>query len=145
MSTKLSFRSITHFRLRIKIQCKQAKSLKTKSQSEEKKVRERFVSLISLFFSFKRLHQGVWCLHQLRAFLTRAIFVMPFQRGKMWEPTKAAVNVPAKKYFLSKDLVRAAELQVGLTGCRVLWDELRRGNNRCSVPRENHLQALRKR
>ena len=51
----------------------------------------------------------------------------------------------AGKSILSKDLVRAAELQVGLTGCRVLWDEIRRGNNRCSVPRENHLQALRKR
>ena len=31
----------------------------------------------------------------------------------MGRATKAAVNVPAKKCFLSEDLARAAELQVG--------------------------------
>ena len=57
------------------------------------------------------------------------------------KPTKAAVNVSAKKYCMSEDLARAAELQVGSTVCR---DEIRRSNNRCSVPGEYHSQGLRK-
>ena len=50
----------------------------------------------------------------------------------------------SQKYTLSEDLVRAAELQVGSTVCRVYWDEIRRGNNRSSVPGENNLRGLRK-
>ena len=65
-------------------------------------------------------------------------------RQNVGRPTKAAINVPAKKYFLSEDFSRAAELQVGSTICRVYWDEIRRGSNRCSVPRENHSRGLRK-
>ena len=61
---------------------------------------EKFV----VYLSFKRLHRGVWCLHQLqkmselqaRSRSTRAIFfprsssccvglVVRFLRGKMWE------------------------------------------------------------
>ena len=49
-----------------------------------------------------------------------------------------------KIYFLSKELARAAELQEGSAICRVHWDEIRRSNNRCSVPRENHSRGLRK-
>ena len=54
-------------------------------------------------------------------------------------PPKAAVNAPAKCI-----LARAAELQEGSTICRVHWDEIRRSNNRCSVPTENHSRGLRK-
>ena len=56
----------------------------------------------------------------------------------MWEGEQKQL------YFLSEDLARAAELQVGLTVCRVHWDEILRGYNRCSVPREYHLHGLRK-
>ena len=49
-----------------------------------------------------------------------------------------------RHYFLTPLLARAAELPVGSIVCRVHWDEIRRGNNRCSVPRENHSRALHK-
>ena len=49
-----------------------------------------------------------------------------------------------KIYFLSKELARADELQESSAICRVHWDEIRRSNNRCSVPRENHSRGLRK-
>ena len=57
------------------------------------------------------------------------------------KPTKAAVNVSAKKYCMSEDLARAPELQVRSTVCR---NDIRRSNNRCSVPGENHPRGLRK-
>ena len=57
---------------------------------------------------------------------------------------KSSRKCAGKKYFLSEDLLRAAELQVGSTFCRVLWDEIRKSNSRCSGPRENHSRALRK-
>ena len=41
-------------------------------------------------------------------------------------------------------LPRAAELPVGSIVCRVHWDKIRRENNRCSVPCENHSRALHK-
>ena len=47
-----------------------------------------------------------------------------------------------RHYFLTPQLARAAELPVGSIVCRVHWDEIRRQNNRCSVPRENHSRAL---
>ena len=92
---------------------------------------------------------------RMRSRSTRAIFVpvvllaasvwlCGFYAAQCERPTKAAVNVPAKKYLLSEDLANAAELQVCLTVCRVLWDEIRRGDNRWSVPRENHSRCLRK-
>ena len=52
----------------------------------------------------------------------------------MGKPTKAAVNVSVKNI-----VARAAELQVGSTVCR---DNIRRSNNRCSVPEENHSRGL---
>ena len=50
------------------------------------------------------------------------------------KPTKAAVNVSAKNI-----VARAAELQVGSTVCQ---DDIRRSNNRCLVPEENHSRGL---
>ena len=47
-----------------------------------------------------------------------------------------------RHYFLTPQLARAAELPVGSIVCRVHWDEIRRENNRCSVPRENHSRTL---
>ena len=44
--------------------------------------------------------------------------------AKFGKAKKAAVNVPAKNIFLSEDLARTAELQVGSTVCRVHWDEI---------------------
>lgn len=44
--------------------------------------------------------------------------------------------------MLPKHLARAAELQVGSKVCRVHWDEIRRKDNRCSVPRLNHSRSL---
>ena len=49
-----------------------------------------------------------------------------------------------QKYLLSEDLANSAELQVGLTVCRVFWDEIRRGENRWSVLRRDHSGCLRK-
>jgi len=57
---------------------------------------------------------------------------------------KSSRKCAGKKYFLSEDLARAAQLQVGSTVCRVHWDEIRRSNDRCSVPREDHSRGLRK-
>ena len=57
---------------------------------------------------------------------------------------KTSCTCAGKKYFLSEDLARAAELQVGLTVCRVHWDEILRSKNRCSIRRENHSRGLMK-
>ena len=57
---------------------------------------------------------------------------------------KSSCKSGGKIYFLSKELARAAELREGSTICRVHWDEIRRSNNRCSVPRENQSRGLRK-
>ena len=64
---------------------------------------------------------------------------------KCGKANKSSRKCAGRKYRLSEDLARAAELQVGSTVCRVHWDEIRRSNNRCSVPRENHSRGLRKR
>ena len=63
---------------------------------------------------------------------------------KCGKPNKTTRKCAGKLYFLSKELARAAELQEGSAICRVQWDEIRRSNNRCSVPRENHSRGLRK-
>ena len=63
---------------------------------------------------------------------------------KCGKANKTSRKCAGKKYRLSEDLARAAELQVGSTVCRVHWDEIRRRNNRCSVPRDEHSQGLRK-
>ena len=53
--------------------------------------------------------------------------------AKCEKADKSSHKFAGKMYFLSKELARAAELQ-GSTICRVHWDEIRRSNNRCSVP-----------
>ena len=63
---------------------------------------------------------------------------------KCGKPNQTTRKCAGKIYFLSKELARAAELQEGSAICRVHWDEIRRSNNRCSVPRENHSRSLRK-
>ena len=63
---------------------------------------------------------------------------------KSGKANKSNRKCAGKMYFLSEDLARAAELQVGSTVCRVHWDEIRRSNNRCSVPGQNHSRGLRK-
>lgn len=63
---------------------------------------------------------------------------------KCGKPNKTTRKCAGKIYFLSKELARAAELQEGSAICRVHWDEIRKSNNRCSVPRENHSRGLRK-
>ena len=60
---------------------------------------------------------------------------------KCGKANKSSSKCVGQKYCMSEDLVRAAELQVGSTVCR---DEIRRSNNRCSVPGEYHSQELRK-
>ena len=67
-----------------------------------------------------------------------------FLRRKMWEAQQKSSKCAGQKYFLSEDLPRAAELQVGSTVSRVLWDEIRKSNNRCSGPGENYSRGLRK-
>ena len=62
---------------------------------------------------------------------------------KCGKPNKTTRKCAGKIYFLSKELARAAELQEGSAICRVHWDEIRRSNNRSSVPRENHSRGLR--
>ena len=57
---------------------------------------------------------------------------------------KSSHKCAGKKYFLSEDLARAAELQVGTTVCRVHLDEIRRSKKRYSVPRENNSRGFRK-
>ena len=63
---------------------------------------------------------------------------------KCGKANKTSRKCAGKIYFLSKELTRAAELQEDSAICRVHWDEIRRSNNRCSVPRENHSRGLRK-
>ena len=52
---------------------------------------------------------------------------------KLGKANKSNRKCAGKKYYLSEDIARAAELQVGSTVCRVSWDEIRKSNNRCSV------------
>ena len=63
---------------------------------------------------------------------------------KCGKANKTSRKCAGKIYFLSKELARAAQLQEGSAICRVHGDEIRRSNNRCSVPRENHFRGLRK-
>ena len=43
---------------------------------------------------------------------------------KCGKANESSRKCAGKKYFLSEDLARAAELQVGTTVCRVHWDEI---------------------
>ena len=66
---------------------------------------------------------------------------VPSQRS-VRKPTKVAVNVPAK---ISSVLRFSQSCRTpSSTACRVHWDKIRRSNNRCYVPRENHTRGLRK-
>ena len=121
------------------------------------------VEKLILHLSSKRLHHGVWCLHQLqkmrefraRSRSTRAIsFPVVLLIASVWlcgsyaakcgKANKSSRRCVGKRYFLPEDLARTTKLQVGSTVCRVHWDEIRRGNNRCLVPSENHSRGLRK-
>ena len=62
-------------------------------------------------------------------------------KEKCGKANKSSSKCVGQKYCMSEDLARAAELQVGSTVCR---DEIRRSNNRCSVPGEYHSPGLRK-
>ena len=109
---------------------------------------------VRLVFSFKRLHQGVWGLHQqknmtefrARSRSTRAIlFHVVLLVALLWlcgspaceKGDKSSRKCAGKKYFLSEDLARAAQLQVGSTVCPVHWDEIRRSNDRCRFQTNN--------
>ena len=81
MSTKLSFRSITRFQSNVN----KLKSRTAKFENKKKELRKesgRKVCLVEKFIlhlSFKSLHQGIWCLHQLekmREFRTRSQFAL---------------------------------------------------------------------
>lgn len=90
-----------------------------------------------------RIRQEEFCLHRSPCWVG---FVVRFCRRKIliWKANKGSRKCAGRKYILSEDLARAAELQVPSTVCRVHKDEIRRSSNRCSVPRENHLRGLRK-
>ena len=49
-----------------------------------------------------------------------------------------------KKIFSVWRVNQSCWTQVGSTVCDLHWDEIRTSNNRCSVPRENHLRGIRK-
>ena len=76
--------------------------------------------------------------------LVASVWLCGSYAAKCGKANKSSRKCAAKKYFLSEDLAKAAELEVGSTVCRIHWDEMKRGSNRCSVPRENHLRGLRK-
>ena len=76
--------------------------------------------------------------------LVASVWLYGSYAAKCGKANKSSRKCVSKKYLLSEDLANAAELQVGLTVCRVFWDEIRRGENRWSVPRENHSRCLRK-
>ena len=76
--------------------------------------------------------------------LVASVWLCGSYAAKCGKVNKSSRKCASKKIFLSEDLARAAELQVGSTVCRVHWDKIRRGSNTCSVPRENHSRGLRK-
>jgi len=141
-----------------KIKSRTAKFENKKSElAEESRGKVRLVEKFSFLFSFKRLHQGVWCLYQQQNMTefqapsrsTRTIFshvvllvallwLCGSSAEKCEKADKSSRKCAGKKYFLSQDLARAAQLQVRSTVCRVHWDEIRSSNDRCSVPREDH-------
>ena len=77
------------------------------------------------------------------ALLVASVWLCGSYAAKYGKANKSSRKCAGKKYFLSEDLARAAELQVGSTVCRVHWDEIRRGSNSCPSPRENHSPGLR--
>ena len=78
----------------------------------------------------------------LVALLVAPVWLCSSYAAKCGKANKSSRNCAGKMYFLSENLARAVELQVGSTVCRVHWDEIRRGDNRCSVPREYHSHGL---
>ena len=54
------------------------------------------------------------------------VWLPVFYAAKCGKANKSSRKCAGKKYFLSEDIARAAELQVGSTVCRVHWDEIRR-------------------
>ena len=121
------------------------------------------VAKLILCLIFKRLHPRVSCLHpqrKMRKFRARwrsarancfhavllvvLVLLCDSVALKCGKANQTSRKCAGRIYFLSKELARAAELQEGSAICRVHWDEIRKSNNRCSVPRENHSRGLRK-
>ena len=61
------------------------------------------------------------------ALLVASVWLCGTYAAKCGKANKISRKCAGKKYFLSEDLARAAELQVGSTVCRVHWDEIRGG------------------
>ena len=61
--------------------------------------------------------------------LVASVWLCGSYAAKCGKANKSSRKCVGKNYVLSEDLANAAELQVGLTVCRVLWDEIRRGEN----------------
>ena len=72
------------------------------------------------------------------AHLPCSVFAHCSRRGK------SARKCGSRSDPLGPELARAAKLPVGSTVCRVHWGEIRRNNNKCSVPRKTHSKKLRK-
>ena len=165
MSTTLSFRLI-----RISgCVLNRKKSRTAKFENKKSKLAcegRRKISLVAkciLCLIFKRLHPRVSCLHpqrKMREFRARwrsaranffhsvllvaLVLLCDSVAVKCGKANKTSRKCSGKIYFLSKELARAAKLQESSAICRVHWGEIRRINNRCSVPRENHSRGLRK-
>ena len=169
MSTNLSFRLKHISGCVLKSNANRIKSRTAKFEHKKSKLAREGRSEISLVAKlilrliFKRLHPRVSCLHpqrKMRKFRARwrsaranffhavllvaLVLLCDSVALKCGKPNKTTRKCAGKIYFLSKELARAAELQEGSAICRVHWDEIRRSNNRCSVPRENHSRGLRK-
>ena len=95
-----------------------------------------------------RESQARWRSRRVNFFYTVLLVALVWLCGSLAEKcgkaSKSSCKCAGKKYFLSEDLARAAELQVGTTVCHIHWDKIRRSNNTYSVPRENHSRGLRK-
>ena len=169
MSTTLSFRLMRVSGCVLKSNVNRKKSRTAKFENKKSKLAcegRRKISLVAKFILcliFKRLHPRVSCLHlqrKMREFRARwrsaranffhsvllvaLVLLCDSVAVKCEKANKTSRKCAGKIYFLSKELARAAELQESCAICRVHWDEIRRSNNRCSVPRENHPRGLRK-
>lgn len=149
MSTTLSFRLIRISGYVLKSNVNRIKSRTAKFENKKSKLAwesRRKISLVAKFIlhlSFKRLHLGVSCLHpqrKMREFRARwrsaranffhAVLLVALVglcdsfAGKCGKANKSSRKCAGKKYFLSKELPRAVELQEGSTIYRVHWDEI---------------------
>ena len=159
MSTNWSFRLKRISGCVLKSNVNRIKSRTAKFENKKSKLACEGRSEISLVAKlilrliFKRLHPRVSCLHpqrKMRKFRARwrsaranffhavllvaLVLLCDSVALKCEKANQTSRKCAGKIYFLSKELGRAAELQEGFAICRVHWDEIRRSNNRCSVP-----------